>query len=982
MWRLKWVHPLNFGPFGDTTERLDLSSNLLLILGQNFDNSSGISNGCLVGDTLIDCPRDLRKYPKGIPIKELVGQQPWVYAWKDGNIVVRKALSVWRTKEKTEIVRAQLKSTSAGRPSCPPCELVGTPDHLVLLSDGKTWKALGQLTKGDRLCSLYRQTQTRSNTSKRQHAESVLLWTGSDGYVREHRFIAEQVYGLPEKGFHAHHIDQNPLNQVPENLEWKYGYKHVKDHHDELGPIMHRPGVRERWIHPKGHLGHRHTEETKKCISNTLLRKNFEKKKLQQEAAINHVVSSVEFARYDDVYDMTVPDAESFIANGVVVHNSGKSSVLRSILYVLIGRTELKGVSASGVIRDEDGVDWCSVALCLDNGEDELIIRRGRKPSGPFLEVEINGDSSKNPRTNDQRQEYLMKILGIASGDLGMDLIMNTTMITSEWEGFASKSTTSSERFSIVSSILDQEIYTEAAEKARKRLKILQTEVVLLKGKVEVYRGLAGEFDDPDVLLDQLEGETKENKSLLAVAEESRDGYLSATALVNQQLGSIDKKRQALNSQYTLLGKTRNDHTAVLAKLKSMDTERADLDKCGDSLEARIKPLEVDATKAEELKSGNENAIIGMKSEVAKIEREKALLKKQAKNPTFCPSCTAPLVATRVDPLSLEVLDMKAQENLEKTLGSLESNRVFTTAQILKLEKSNQEYNSVINEFKGVLTELNAVGRKIDGLEANKELLEKQDTSLTSSTIMLEAQIKEAERNIPDVANLEIQKEQLAKDMSRITAKICDLLTQGKELSSHRQRLEACIKAKKALSEVQAQIGAKQVEEDSLNFWTKAFPDIRGKLMDEFTPELEDLTNEYFSTIGSPMEVRLSTTSITQKGNEVPEFNLDVLDDVGKSRDIRLLSKGERTRTRLCMAPAFGEILRSRGKINFDFILLDEVTDGLDKVGLEKMLDLYTGLGRQIIIVSHDDTLKERIFDSVVVQKSGGISKFLLTSSA
>src|SRR5262245_36982541 len=42
--------------------------------------------GCLAGDTLIDCPRDLEKYPKGIPIKDLVGQQPWVYAWQDGRI--------------------------------------------------------------------------------------------------------------------------------------------------------------------------------------------------------------------------------------------------------------------------------------------------------------------------------------------------------------------------------------------------------------------------------------------------------------------------------------------------------------------------------------------------------------------------------------------------------------------------------------------------------------------------------------------------------------------------------------------------------------------------------------------------------------------------------------------------------------------------------------------------------------------------------
>src|SRR5262249_28640080 len=36
---------------------------------------------CLTGDTLIDCPRDLSKYPDGIPIKNLVGKQFYTYAW-------------------------------------------------------------------------------------------------------------------------------------------------------------------------------------------------------------------------------------------------------------------------------------------------------------------------------------------------------------------------------------------------------------------------------------------------------------------------------------------------------------------------------------------------------------------------------------------------------------------------------------------------------------------------------------------------------------------------------------------------------------------------------------------------------------------------------------------------------------------------------------------------------------------------------------
>ena len=46
---------------------------------------------------------------------------------------------------------------------------------------------------------------------------------------------------------------------------------------------------------------------------------------------MNHRVLSVEPAGYEDVFDMEVPEHHNFVANGVVVHNSGKSSILENL---------------------------------------------------------------------------------------------------------------------------------------------------------------------------------------------------------------------------------------------------------------------------------------------------------------------------------------------------------------------------------------------------------------------------------------------------------------------------------------------------------------------------------------------------------------------------------------------------------------------------------------------------------------------------
>lgn len=329
---------------------------------------------CLAGDTMIDCPRDLEKYPKGVPIRELVGQQPMVYAWKDGQPVIRKASRVWMSKKSAKVVRVRTKAGPGpkNRTFLPPLELVGTPDHRVLLADGVTWKAMGELKSGDRICSLYRNKNGRRST---------IRWTGSNGRVREHVFVAEQVYGQRPDNCHAHHKNENMMDQTPDNLEWKDKHLHASDHgkgrkpSEEAVAMLIRRNKSRVWtkeMRAKVSESHKRIERTEEELAALAVRarEQFKGKKQSPElvakrmagmaryyanggrsgmfgkqaseetrakrsasmkatlaakrAANNHVVVSVEVLEERiDVYDMTVPDADSFIANGCVVHNCG-----------------------------------------------------------------------------------------------------------------------------------------------------------------------------------------------------------------------------------------------------------------------------------------------------------------------------------------------------------------------------------------------------------------------------------------------------------------------------------------------------------------------------------------------------------------------------------------------------------------------------------------------------------------------------------
>ncbi len=90
---------------------------------------------CVAGDTLV-CLADGRR----VPIKDLVGQQPEVWALDDEkNVVPARAEIVWSTGTKPVF---DLKLASGAR-------LRATADHRVMA--GEKWKAIGECAPGDRV---------------------------------------------------------------------------------------------------------------------------------------------------------------------------------------------------------------------------------------------------------------------------------------------------------------------------------------------------------------------------------------------------------------------------------------------------------------------------------------------------------------------------------------------------------------------------------------------------------------------------------------------------------------------------------------------------------------------------------------------------------------------------------------------------------------------------------------------------------------
>lgn len=337
---------------------------------------------CVTGDTLIDTARDETKYPKGVPIKDLVGTEGYVFTVdpKTTEPLVKRYKDVRCTGVKRPVVKVNMLYRSATGMSYKHESITCTEDHLFLVRCGMSdtmWIQAKDLKSNMRLIA----NQHNNDTVRHEKIR--------------HRLIGQAMFGEID-GYHIHHIDHNHFNNDPSNLQKitpsrhsqlhrseQYGYDDILDV-DELinlyesgenfeslarmfscdsstissriGDHIKRrsqaeslrlknrtPDVIRRnseicTLYKQGYLikeiseymqlhATRISEILKEnnisIVESNVARKNRIKKDLPP---LNHKIVNIEPAGYADVYNMEVEDTHCYFANSICIHNCPRTN--------------------------------------------------------------------------------------------------------------------------------------------------------------------------------------------------------------------------------------------------------------------------------------------------------------------------------------------------------------------------------------------------------------------------------------------------------------------------------------------------------------------------------------------------------------------------------------------------------------------------------------------------------------------------------
>ena len=215
----------------------------------------------------------------------------------------------------------------------------------------------------------------------------------------------------------------------------------------------------------------------------------------------------------------------------------------------------------------------------------------------------------------------------------------------------------------------------------------------------------------------------------------------------------------------------------------------------------------------------------------------------------------------------------------------------------------------------------------------------------------------------------ELALEQLRAGQEEITRQLRELGHRQGQLSS---RIQADLERRQQLAALQQQITQQQAIHEQ---WQRLNSLIGSREGDKYRRFAQGLTLDHLISLANEQLHRLHDRyQLARKPGA--ELDLEVIDtwQADAARDTRTLSGGESFLVSLALALALSDLVSH--KTSIDSLFLDEGFGTLDAETLEIALDALDNLnasGKTIGIISHVESLKERIPVQIQVSKSSGL---------
>jgi DNA repair exonuclease SbcCD ATPase subunit len=453
------------------------------------------------------------------------------------------------------------------------------------------------------------------------------------------------------------------------------------------------------------------------------------------------------------------------------------------------------------------------------------------------------------------------------------------------------------------------------------------------------------------------------------------DIYKACQEKAKEHLSSIEKQRTAVETDISTL---QNQRKTLSDSIELMQTKEAEMEERANKRIAELQ-LELEGYENESLQSTED-----LKEDIKTYEiLQKKVDEKITGFKTY--EDNEKELSTEANVLLRDMGRLhKEQQDKRERLDDIQNGKNIpknceTCGQDLPLEDTSH----IENHLKEAIEKL--------GMEWQEKKEEREEVLLLRDKVLEMLKGKEP---------LEKQWDELQDTIREIRTEIRLVENREKEIRGHIARISKQIKEQEdllgttytgliedhywKLSAIGEELEIKWQEQKELDdlyekyqFWVNAYGNqgIKSVMLDSVTPFLNKRANHYLNRLAdSSIEVKFTTQQKLKSGEMRDKFSVGVINHNGDD-DYKGNSGGEKRRIDVAVNMALQDLVLSRSNKRLDLVVYDEVFEGLDAVGSEAVIELLQEKASEvgsILVITHNDSLKQLFTKSLVVEKCDG----------
>lgn len=623
-------------------------------------------------------------------------------------------------------------------------------------------------------------------------------------------------------------------------------------------------------------------------------------------------------------------------------NGAGKSTMEAAIAYALMATPMRRQVLDRDLIRwGEQEAEITLEIYCSVRKQILTIYRRLSAKGSAKLELCLSplGESVKFPvqfSTVNDGNRYILDWIGISAEDLKSFYILNKE----NYRSFLSSSNT--DKLSLINRFIKADGLDSIGDVLDERKRPLEDSC--RQAEQEVYT-IQGEIQ---ALQRELDAERERD-----IEQERAAKIEKIETQIDDTIRQYDERKLIKEANAERLRAAQERYAEVKAQVK--EAQRAWDERVVQDFGERREKLNAELDELNEVLSVRRQDMREAEAKVQEASKSLSRFNTILAGAVTCPSCG---------------FEFKPGADIsvkEAKMGVLQSKKIMAAAE--------EEAGEIRKTMTAADVEVGKIQVALDALHTEETTARREEMNLHNALININRTLAEVDNNM---SRLQFTVENDDKTLEQLDAHVIDLADQLKKAENEQivtraADLESSIAlATKRLAKAQKRLDEARAKVIGMEQWGQRFKDFKMSLACEQLKVIQDSANMFLERQKSELRVSVDGFKRNAKGQIKSEITVLVINGEGEYKSFWSYSGGERTRIEMAFIQALQALINSTNPYGgLNFLMVDEVLEGTDPLGLALLFDALKGVDYPVYIISHIMNIRADIPTLTVVKENG-----------